>query len=82
MNTSIVPRLYKKLMKISQDSMIHVHVIDAYVPEIVYKVWKKRKIPYIPQIHIDAEPSSLLGKIILKPYKRIFLKDSCNMQRE
>ncbi len=61
-------------MEMPQDSIVHVHVAQAYVPEVVYKVCKKRKIPYIAQIHIDAEPSSILGKILLKPYKKIFLK--------
>ncbi len=73
-HTSIIPSLYKELMKIPQDSIIHVHIAQAYVPEIVYKIWKRRKIPYIAQIHIDAEPSSWMGKVLLKPYKRIFLK--------
>jgi glycosyltransferase involved in cell wall biosynthesis len=60
-------------MKIPKDSIMHVHVAQAYTPEIVYKVWKKRKIPYIAQIHLDVSPSSLLGKFILEPYKNIFL---------
>lgn len=73
-HTPIIPSLYKELMKIPQDSIMHVHFAQAYVPEVVYKVWKKRKISYIVHVHGDAEPSSFLGKIILKPYKRIFLK--------
>lgn len=73
-HTPVIPSLYKELMKIPQDSVIHVHVAQAYVPEIVYKIWKKRRISYIAQIHIDAEPSSFLGGLILNPYKKIFLK--------
>jgi glycosyltransferase involved in cell wall biosynthesis len=73
-HTPIIKSLYSELMKIPKDSIIHVHVAQAYVPEIVYKVWKKRKIPYIAQIHCDIEPTSFLGKIILSPYKNIFLK--------
>lgn len=73
-HTPIILSLYKELMKIPQDSIMHVHVAQAYVPEIVYKVWKKRKIPYIAHMHGDADPSSFLGKIIFKPYKKIFIK--------
>jgi glycosyltransferase involved in cell wall biosynthesis len=70
----IIPLLYKELMKIPQNSVIHVHLAQAYVPEIVYKIWKKRRIPYIAQVHCDLCPSSLLGKLILEPYKKLFLK--------
>jgi glycosyltransferase involved in cell wall biosynthesis len=73
-HTPIIPSLYKELMKIPQDSIMHVHIAQPYVPEVVYMVCRKRKIPYITQIHADVDPSSFLGKIILKPYKKIFLK--------
>jgi len=73
-HTPIIPSLYKELMKISQDSIIHVHTAQAYVPEKVDKMCKKRKMTYIAQVHGDAEPSSWIGKIILGPYKAIFLK--------
>lgn len=73
-HTPVIPSLYNKLMKIPKDSIIHVHTAQAYVPEIVYKIWKKRKIPYVAQVHCDAEPSSWVGRIILNPYKNSFLK--------
>lgn len=73
-HTPIIPSLFFKLLKIPKDSIMHVHVAQAFVPEIVYKIWKKRKMPYIAQIHCDAEPSSRIGKIILNPYKNFFLK--------
>jgi glycosyltransferase involved in cell wall biosynthesis len=72
--TPLIETLYSELMKIPQDSVMHVHIAQAYVPEIVYKVWKKRKIPYIAQFHCDTEPSSFMGRLILEPYKKIFLK--------
>lgn len=73
-STPIIPSLYEELMKIPKNSILHVHIAQAYIPEIVYRVWKKRKFPYIAHIRMDVEPSSLLGKIILEPYKKIFLK--------
>ncbi len=74
LNTPIIPSLYKELMKIPQDSIIHVHIAQAYIPEIVYKIWKKRGIPYIAHIRMNVEPSTFLGKFMLKPYKAILLK--------
>lgn len=73
-NPIIAPFLFNKLMKIPKDSIIHVHVAQALFPEIAYLISRIRRVPYVAQIHCDVEPSSLLGKIILKPYKRIFLK--------
>ena len=72
--TPLIFSLYNNLMKIPQNSIIHVHTSQAYVPEIVHQVWKKRKIPYIAHVHGDPDPSSIIGKIILNPYKKIFLK--------
>lgn len=73
-STPIIPKLYGELMKIPKDSIMHVHIAQAYIPEIIYKVWKKRKIPYIAHIRLDVMPSSFLGKIILNPYKKFILK--------
>lgn len=73
-HTPIIPSLYNELMKIPQDSIVHVHVAQAYVPEVVYKVCKKRKIPYIAHVRVDSKPSSFIGKIFLPFYKRIILK--------
>jgi glycosyltransferase involved in cell wall biosynthesis len=73
-HTPIILSLYKELMKIPQDSIIHVHIAQAYVPEIVYKVWKKRKIPYVAQIHSDVDASSIFGRLFLNIYKKIILR--------
>lgn len=72
-HTPIIHSLYKELMKIPQDSIVHVHIAQAYVPEVVYRVCKKKNIPYIAHIRGNPEPSSFIGKLILNPYKKIFL---------
>jgi len=73
-HTPIIPSLYKELMKIPQESVMHVHVGRAISPEISLLISNKKKIPYIAHIRTNSEPISLIGKIILKPYKRLFLK--------
>jgi glycosyltransferase involved in cell wall biosynthesis len=72
-HTPIIPSLFFKLLKISKDSIMHVHIAQALVPEVVYLVSKIKKIPYIVHIHLDVGPSGKLG-ILLPLYKRIFLK--------
>lgn len=73
-HTPIIPSLYKELMKISNDSIVHVHIAQAYIPEIVYQVCKRKRVPYIAHIRMDVRPSSFIGKLILSPYKIFFLK--------
>jgi glycosyltransferase involved in cell wall biosynthesis len=79
-HTPIIFSLFWKLMKIPQDSIMHVHISQAFVPEIVWLVSKIRKIPYVTHIHTDIGPSGKLG-FLLPFYKRFFLKrvltDAC-----
>jgi glycosyltransferase involved in cell wall biosynthesis len=72
-HTPIIPSLFFKLMKIPKDSVMHVHVAQAFVPEIVWLVSKIRGIPYVAQIHSDTRESGRLG-FLLPTYKRLFLK--------
>lgn len=72
-HTSIVPSLLLKLWQIHRDSMIHVHIAQAFIPEIVYLVAKLRKIPYVAHFHADVEPTGRLG-FLLPWYKRILLR--------
>ncbi|GAI84343.1 unnamed protein product, partial [marine sediment metagenome] len=50
-HTPIIPSLFFRLLKLSKNSIIHVHVAQALVPEVVCLVSKIRKIPYIAHIH-------------------------------
>lgn len=72
-NTPVIPSLFFKLLKISKDSIIHLHLAQAFIPEIVYLISKIRKIPYVVYIHIDLNPSGKLG-FLIPAYKKIFLK--------
>ncbi len=71
-HTPIIFNLLFKLLLEKNVKLIHLHVAQAFTPEIVYIVSKIRKIPYIAHIHIDADPSGKLG-ILLKPYKKYIL---------
>ena len=72
-HTAIIFSLFTKFLIGPKPSLIHLHVAQAFSPEIVFLVSKLRKIPYIAHIHSDVEPTGIYG-ILLEPYKRIFLK--------
>ena len=76
-HTAIIPSLFFKLLKISKDSIIHVHIAHAMIPEIVFLVSKIRNIPYVAHIHLDVEPSGKMG-FLLPFYKKIFLQKILN----
>lgn len=65
----VIRSLYNELVKIPKDSIMHVHVAQAFIPEIVYLVSKIKKIPYITHIHGDTKPSGKFG-FLLSLYKR------------
>jgi glycosyltransferase involved in cell wall biosynthesis len=72
-HTPIMPSLFFKLLKISKDSIMHVHISQAFIPEVVYLISKIKKIPYIVHIHLDVGPSGKLG-FLLPLYKKVILK--------
>jgi len=72
-HTPIIPSLFFKLLKISKDSFMHVHMGQAFAPEIVYLVSKIKKIPFIAHVHGDPRPSGKFG-FLLPLYKKLFIK--------
>jgi D-inositol-3-phosphate glycosyltransferase len=76
-NTPILPMLLFKLFSVPKDAIIHLHIAQAYVPEVVWLVSKLRGIPYVAHIRLDTGPSSKWG-IFLHAYKRIFLSKVLN----
>ena len=71
-HTPIYPKLINKLLSFPSHSIIHLHVSQAFSPEIVYLVSKIRKIPYVAHFHLDVDASGPFG-FLLSPYKKIFL---------
>ena len=72
-HTPIILSLFFRLLALPHHSLIHIHVSQAFSPEIVYMISKLRRIPYIAHIHLDVDPSGPFG-FLLGTYKRVFLK--------
>ena len=72
-HTPIIFTLFWRLLTLSRHSLIHLHVAQAFAPEIVYLISKLRGIPYIAHIHLDVDPCGPLG-FLLETYKQWFLK--------
>lgn len=53
--------------------IIHLHIGQAFTPEMVWLVAKLKRLKYIAQLHIDFEPSGPAG-FLLPLYKRLLLK--------
>jgi glycosyltransferase involved in cell wall biosynthesis len=71
-STSIMPGLISELLKLSKGTIVHIHVTQAYTPEVVWLISKIRGYRYITHIHIDAPPLTKVG-FLLVPYKRFIL---------
>lgn len=54
-------------------SVVHLHIGQAFTPEIVWLVSKLRGFAYVAQLHIDFKASGPVG-VLLPLYKRIVLK--------
>lgn len=71
-HTPIIFTLFFRLLALSRHSLIHLHISQAFSPEIVYLISKLKGIPYIAHIHLDVGPSGPLG-FLLETYKKLFL---------
>ena len=60
-HTTFIPSLLWELLRVRKPAIFHLHLAQAYVPEMVWLAAKLRNIPYIVHFHIDAEPSGRLG---------------------
>lgn len=70
-HTPIIPTLFFRLLLLPKNSIIHLHVAQAFTPEVVYLVSKFNNIPYIAHLHIDLGPSGNLGFLI--PFYKKYL---------
>lgn len=71
-SSPILPSLFFKLIKIPKNSIIHLHIAQVFIPEIVFLVSKLKGIPYITHIRLDVEPTTKWG-LLLPIYKKVFL---------
>lgn len=72
-NTNIMPSLLPQLLKLRRSDIVHVHVTQAYTPEMVWLASFIRKYTYVAHIHLDVPPSGKFGAL-LDLYKRLFLR--------
>lgn len=70
----IMPRFPMELFRAAKaDTIVHLHIGQAFTPEMVWLVSKLCRFKYIAELHIDFEPSGPVG-VLLPLYKRLVLK--------
>ncbi|HEY8999163.1 MAG TPA: glycosyltransferase family 4 protein [Candidatus Saccharimonadales bacterium] len=73
-HTAIMGGLFFELLKCAgKDDVVHVHIGQAFTPEIVWLASKFKRFKYVAQMHIEPTASGPVGSL-LAVYKRIFLK--------
>jgi rhamnosyl/mannosyltransferase len=72
-NTPVMPTLLLRLLALPKRSIIHLHIAQAYTPELVWLAARLRRVKYVAHFHSDVIPSGRAG-ILLKPYKKIVLR--------
>jgi len=58
-------------------TVVHIHIGQAFTPEMVWLVSRLRRFRYVAELHIDFEPSGPAG-VLLTLYKRLVLKRVLN----
>lgn len=70
----IMPNFLLSLLRAAKShSIVHLHIGQAFTPEMVWLASKLRRFKFIAQLHIDFEPSGPLG-FLLPIYKKFILK--------
>ena len=64
-HTAFIPGLLWQLLRVRKPAIFHLHLAQAYVPEIVWLAAKLRGVPYIVHFHLDVQASGPLGFIFL-----------------
>ncbi|MCA1706063.1 MAG: glycosyltransferase family 4 protein [Actinobacteria bacterium] len=65
----VMPMLLIHLVRVPRRAVVHVHLAQAFVPEMVWMAGLLRRRPYIVHFHLDVEPSGPLGWMFVA-YKR------------
>lgn len=60
-HTAFIPSLFWQLVTAPKPTIFHLHLAQAFVPEMVWLASKLRNIPYVVHFHLDVEPSGRLG---------------------
>lgn len=71
-NTPIMPALLLHLFRLNSRSIVHLHIAQAYTPELVWLATRLRRMKFVAHFHADVIPSGRAG-ILLAPYKKLVL---------
>jgi glycosyltransferase involved in cell wall biosynthesis len=67
-----MPSLLLHLLRLPRRAMVHVHIAQAYVPEMVWLASVLRRRSYVAHFHLDVDPSGCFGRLFVA-YKRWIL---------
>lgn len=65
-NTKIMPGLAGALLRVPRGVLIHLHIISAFTPEMVYAAHVLRGIRYVAHLHFDTRTSSSWAGLVLR----------------
>ena len=72
-HTPVTPGIFYRLLTLPKNSILHLHVAQAFFPEMVWLAAKLRGFPYVAHIRLLLEvPSGFFG-ILLPIYSKIVL---------
>ena len=71
-NVPVAPSMFFRCLKISARNIVHVHVAQALIPEIVWMSRWLRGGKFIAHFHLDVGPSGRFGRLFVW-YKRTIL---------
>ncbi len=72
-HTPVMWGLLPALMALPRDCILHVHVAQAFVPDLAAFVARRRGQRVLAHYHLDVDRSGRLG-MLLRPYQRTLLK--------
>lgn len=71
-HTPLSVRLVLRLLAAPRRAIVHVHVAQAFLPEVVWLTSAIRRRPYVVHFHLDVDASGRLGRL-LPLYKRFVM---------
>jgi glycosyltransferase involved in cell wall biosynthesis len=71
-HTPFSPGLALRLLLLHRRVIVHAHVAQAFLPELLWLTSVLRRRPYIIHFHLDVDPSGRFG-VLLPAYKRLVL---------
>jgi glycosyltransferase involved in cell wall biosynthesis len=72
-HTPITPALFGELRRLPEGAIVHLHLGQAFYPELVWLASRIRRFPYVVHFHLDIGPSGPLGTVFLA-YKATVLR--------